>query len=94
VDRRVVEGTFMSRSSWKRIVAASLVVVVCALAVPVTASATPSNLDAWFNQPGWLWNKGFKWLHGFWTALHLGSGASKMGAGHTSDGLSAAKEAF
>jgi Spy/CpxP family protein refolding chaperone len=94
VDRRVVEGTFMSRSSCKRIVAALLVVVVCALAVPARAGATPPNLDAWFSQPGLIWAKGLNWLHGFWRALHLGSGASKMGAGHTSDGHSAAKEAF
>jgi hypothetical protein len=95
-DRRgfVVEGRFMSRRSWKRIIAAVLVVMVCALAVPAKASAAAPTMDSMFHPASWVWIKGMDWLRGFWTSLHAGIGANKMGAGHSSDGHAEAKSAI
>ncbi len=86
----------MPRSTWKRAFTSLLIVTVCALAVPAKASATAMSMDSIFHSAAKVWTSAMDWLFGLWTAPATSStprGDSKFGAGHSSDGRSAAKAA-
>ena len=87
----------MFRSSWKRALTAVLIVTVCALAVPATASATARNMDSDYYSATKLWNTAMNWFWGLWTTPAASSaprGNLKFGAGHSSDGRSLARPAI
>jgi len=80
----------MSRSPWKRAIAALLVVMACTLAVPARASATVLSMDSVFVPASRLWFKAMDWFRGYWTSPG-GPNDSKFGAGQSSDGRTKAK---
>lgn len=97
-DRRGIgrRDSFMSRSTWKRAFTPLLIVMVCTLAVPVKASATGISMDSIFHSASKVWISAMDWLYGLWPAPATSSvprGNPKFGAGHSSDGRSAAKPA-
>lgn len=80
----------MSRSPWKRVLAALLVAMACTLAVPARASAAVLSMDSFFVPASRLWIKAMHWFHGYWTTPATG-GDAKFGAGQSSDGRTKAK---
>lgn len=86
----------MSRSPWRRTVAASLVVVLCVLALPATSHAAVSTWDSFDHPAVKLWGRIMEWFTSLWTGPDASSrlpNSGKFGAGHTSDGLARAKGA-
>ncbi len=82
----------MSRSPWKRVLAALLVAMACTLAVPAKASAAALNMDSFFVPASRLWTKAMDWIRGYWTTPAPGGpNDDKIGAGQSSDGRSKLK---
>jgi hypothetical protein len=82
----------MSRSPWKRALAALLVAMACTLAVPARASAAVLSMDAVFIPASRLWFKAMDWFRGYWTTPATGGpNDAKFGAGQSSDGRTKAK---
>jgi len=76
----------MSRSPWKRALAALLVVTACTLAVPAKANAAAANMDT-FAYPSRLWNRIMDWVGRLWSIpVTGGPHDAKFGAGQSSDG--------
>jgi hypothetical protein len=90
------KGAHMSGSPWRRTVAASLVVVLCVLALPATSHAAVSSWDS-FDHPAFkLWARVLEWVTSLWPGLDASSrlpNDGKFGAGHSNDGLAKAKGA-
>jgi hypothetical protein len=83
----------MSRrpTRWARALAALLVVLACALAVPPKASAAVLNMDSFFVPASRLWIKAMDWLYGFWKPAPGAPNDTKFGAGQSSDGRTKTK---
>jgi len=83
----------MSRSPWKRALAALLVVMACTLAAPAKASAAAANMDS-LPYPSRLMNKIMDWVGRFWvTPAARSPHEIKFGAGQSSDGRSKSQSA-
>lgn len=77
-----------SPSRWGRTaLAALLVVMACALAVPPKANAAALNMDTFYLPASRLWDKAMDWVRSFWSKpAKNGPDSSKFGAGQSSDG--------
>lgn len=85
----------MSRSTWKRALAALLVVAAFTVAVPARASVAASNMDTFLCPANRVWTKVLDWVGRFWSS-HPTSAPddAKFGAGQSSDGRSKTQAYF
>lgn len=86
------EEVFMSRSPWKRAIAAVLVVLAITLAMPAKANAAASNMDSFFYPANRILSKAMDWIRHLWPVG--GPNAGKFGAGQSSDGRTSSKAYF
>jgi hypothetical protein len=82
----------MSRSPCRRIVAASLVLMLCVLAAPAKSHAATATWDSFSNPTSKLLSSVVEWFRGLWPDPAMSprlSNDGKFGAGHSSDGAPA-----
>lgn len=88
----------MPRRSWRRLVAALLVVTACSLTLPAKAQATSTTMDSICTPLSKILSRTMDWLLSLWkpptgTGRRI-PGVDKFGAGHSSDGNTKRQAAF
>lgn len=88
----------MSRRSWRRVVAALLVVTACSMTLPAKAEATSMTLDSLCSPISKIWNAAMDWFLSRWKPAtgtgRRAPGVDKFGAGHSSDGHAASRSGY